>query len=208
MHTEYGFFSFSFLNFASPNFIVILLKSYGDAVWSHRANSVYSPSHNASSSITENGLYGSVFERIFRRNHKGYIQGSDFHMNKQERVFPNNFFWQNQFGISLTNPNLSSKSQDKGHEGINHFQTSFPRSEKTALVDQEGTCPLKRKISEVNLALNLSLESTHDVNGSNHSSSKNDAVYTSLSLSLFSSSSTEKDRKHARMATSTLDLTL
>ncbi|CAI9772215.1 unnamed protein product [Fraxinus pennsylvanica] len=193
---------------------------YGDAVLSHRTNSVYSPTHNGSSSITGNGLYGSVSERICRS--KGYIQGSDFHMNKQvpwrgtlennqkeqERALPNNFFWQTQVGISLTNPNLSSKLQDRGHEGTNHFQTSFPRSEKTPVVDQEGTSPLKRKFSEVNLDLNLSLKSTCEVEGSNHSSSKNDAVDSSLSLSLFSSSSKENHRKHERMATSTLDLTL
>lgn len=193
---------------------------YGDAIWSHHANSAYSPSHNGSSSI--NKLYGSASERIFRSDNKGYIQCYDFHMNKQvpcwrtlendqnepERVFPNQNLWQTQVGISLSNPNLSSKLQDTKQELTNHFQTSFPQSENTPVVGQGGTSALKRKFSEVNLDLNLSLKSTCEIEGRNHTSSKNDVVDSSLSLSLFSSSSKENHRKHARMATSTLDLTL
>ncbi|CAA2998321.1 Myb family transcription factor At1g14600 [Olea europaea subsp. europaea] len=195
---------------------------YGDAIWSHRENSVYGPPHNGSSTITRNKLYGSASERIFRSDNKGYIQGYDFHKNRQEpcwralendqkepeRVFPNQNFWQNQVGITLSNPNLSSKLQDRKHERTNQFQTSFPQSEKTPMVDQGGTSALKRKLSEVNLDLNLSLKSTCEVDGRNHTSSKNDVVDSSLSLSLFSSSSKENHRKHARMETSTLDLTL
>ncbi|KAL2549759.1 uncharacterized protein Fot_11289 [Forsythia ovata] len=182
---------------------------YGDAFWSHHASSVYSPSHNGSS----NGLYGSASERVFRSNNKGYIQGSDFQMSRQvpcwrtlendqkkpETVFPNQRFWQTQVG------NLNSKLQDRGQEHTNHFRTSFPPSEKTPVVDQVGTSSFKRKFSDVNLDLNLSLKSTREIEGSNQ---RNDAVDSSLSLSLFSSSSKENHRKHARMESSTLDLTL
>ncbi|KAL2526635.1 HTH myb-type domain-containing protein [Abeliophyllum distichum] len=182
---------------------------YGDAFWSHHASSVYSPSHNGSS----NGLYGSASERVFRSNNNGYIHGSDFQMNRQvpcwrtlendqkkpETIFPNQRFWQTQVG------NVNSKLQDRGQEHTNHFRTSFPPSEKTPVVDQVGTSSFKRKFSDVNLDLNLSLKSTCEIEGSNQ---RNDAVDSCLSLSLFSPSSKENHRKHARMETSTLDLTL
>ncbi|KAK9283745.1 hypothetical protein L1049_011995 [Liquidambar formosana] len=210
----------SFNQRPSPNL------SYGDASWSTRnahANQIYSPYMVGAAAFdrARHGLCASFTERIFGTNN-GNSLNSDFkwansslngqaiqrtHQTQEDfRPFQSHI-WRNQI--------RSGSTEIRGQVNCSN-NTLFP--EKSRQVTQGGQNTLKRMSSDLNcdLDLNLSLRVPPGNDDIVEKVSVGDEVDSSLSLSLFSSSSSTLSRlkegdgsrkKHAGMA-STLDLTL
>ncbi|CAK9135813.1 unnamed protein product [Ilex paraguariensis] len=201
---------------------------YGDALWNHHGSSNYSSyMSGAAFNGTRHGIYGSASERIFWNNN-GHLLGCGFHMasssfqaqsarrNLENLAEPPLFqapsSWRTPYRTSSTELNSITELQDKGKDQV-HGSLS---TDKNWLVNLEETRTQKRKVLDSNcdLDLNLSLKMTPKDDDFERSL-KDRKVDSSLSLSLFSSSTSKSSRleesdgsrKQSRMASS-LDLTL
>ncbi|KZV16313.1 hypothetical protein F511_34989 [Dorcoceras hygrometricum] len=174
---------------------------YRDYHWGR--NSIYSPRSMASSynNITRNGPYGSSSWK-FLEKYKTNLETSRNQRSPQI-----------QLETSSATHNFAPSRQDGGREHDDvHAHSPLPILKRTPKAPQDEMInTLKRKFSpEVNLDLNLSLKTTRVNEENAETSLNNDEVDSTLTLSLFSTSSKHQvngDKKDAKM-TSTLDLTL
>lgn len=217
---------------------------YGDASWNAREHFIYNP-HVGRCVIdrTRPGSYGTVAERIFGSSNNGNwstANSAKLQMGassliaqskwkneelKGDQQLPqslhNNRFWQPQPSLSLidVSPLVLPQMQTKvGESSSAHFKKFLPSDSKSTTGTVQEWKTLKRKASDCNLDLDLSLKLTptkdHD---SNQRSLEDSAkVNSELSLSLYSPSSSKLSRlkregdgskDHGKRA-STLDLTI
>ncbi|KAJ9185410.1 hypothetical protein P3X46_005048 [Hevea brasiliensis] len=213
---------------------------YGDASWNARENFVYNP-HLGPCLVdeTRQGCYGSVAERIFRgNNNSSWInckfqtgassfrsQYSSWKTEEQlkgelRRPSHNSKFWQTLSSSSFTelNPEAQLLKAKVGESTLFNRSNVNIFSDMKSATNLQELKSLKRKATDCNLDLDLSLKLT-PANDSSQRSSEEVEADSDLSLSLYSPSSSKLSRlkglgrddninkEHAKRA-STLDLTI
>ncbi|KAF2288497.1 hypothetical protein GH714_007927 [Hevea brasiliensis] len=189
---------------------------YGDASWNARENFVYNP-HMGRCLVdeTRQGLYGTVAERIFGGNSNSNGTnwkfqtgassfGSQSSWKTEEllkgelRPSHNPKFWQPQSSSSFTelNPEAYFLKAKVGESALfnrsNILISDMKSSSASNLQDQLKS--LKRKATDCNLDLDLSLKLTVPANDDSLRSLKDSEVDSELSLSLYSPSSSKISR--------------
>ncbi|KAG8647777.1 putative Myb family transcription factor At1g14600 isoform X2 [Manihot esculenta] len=177
---------------------------YGDASWNSRESFVYNP-HMGRCLVdeTRQGFYGTVAERIFGGNNtsnwtncKLQTGASSFRSQfnwkaeeqlkaEQRRPSQNPKFWQTQPSSSFTQ--LNPAAQVLNRSNINIF------SDMKSETNLQELKSLKRKATDCNLDLDLSLKLTPASDGSRRSLEESE-VDSELSLSLYSPSSSKLSR--------------
>ncbi|GAV73589.1 Myb_DNA-binding domain-containing protein [Cephalotus follicularis] len=195
---------------------------YGDA--SENARQYFIRYSCMSRSLIDETIPGIMAEKIFGSNNCNFpISNSSFgelstwksHELKDEfRLAHNNDTWQPQSKLSTRNLNLASQMQAKVEERCS-FTRSAP-SDLNIATNLHECKTVKRKASDCNIDLNLSLRLTPRIDESNPSLEDNDVDNCGLSLSLCSPSSSKLIRlkegqgisKVKARRASTLDLTI
>ncbi|XP_059625323.1 myb family transcription factor MPH1 [Cornus florida] len=167
-------------------------------LWSANSNNmIYSPyKGGAASSRAIGGGYGSAAERTFGSNNGHLVSSYDFQLFQNHR--------------SLRIQLQDMKSSDR----VNYQDKPLSLYQNCPVTIEEQSA-LKRKVpdSDCNLDLNLSLKMTPKSDDEFERGLEENGVDSSLSLSLFSSSTSkfsrlkesESSRKHARMASTIVD---
>lgn len=207
---------------------------YGDASWSAHENWMHSPFIGRSSvdKTTRPGFYGSVTERIFGGNNNNSTS-CNFHMGTSlneystwgthvrkdsfQTSFHDHESWRGQAGSSLKELNQLTQMQAHVRERREHMslKSRIPSDMNTATNLQEWRT-VKRKASDCDLDLNLSLKLTPRNDETARGLEDNEVDSCNLSLSLYSPSSSKLSRlKEGRddsmeraTRASTLDLTI
>ncbi|XVF08320.1 hypothetical protein REPUB_Repub06bG0216400 [Reevesia pubescens] len=207
---------------------------YGDASWNGSRECLMRNPYTSRSFIDEPrpGLRGTMIEKIFGSNSYSNWSSYNFRMGtspfnalpgwKSHEVLKNEFSSSHNLESFQTQPrfgpiefNPISQTQAKVEDHHSNFSRSTGPSDLNKTNAAQDYKAMKRKISDCNLDLDLSLRLTQQVNEESQRSSKEDDVGSELSLSLYSPSSSKLSRlkgedrsKESERRVSTLDLTI
>ncbi|KAF8402598.1 hypothetical protein HHK36_010686 [Tetracentron sinense] len=203
---------------------------YGDASWSGHENQMHNPyMTRASNDWTKPGFYGSVAERIFGSNNINSRYRGLFHMGNsisngqadkrthetqnEFQLFHNRKSWRTEIRPTPREPNVITQLQERGREQMNCFNNTVSQDMNCKMTPEERSTAKRKALDcDLNLSLSLKITPRHD---EYQRDLEDDEVGSSLTLSLFSPSSSklsrlkegDDSRKHARRS-STLDLTI